>query len=426
MFYFLLFTRGKYIGFNNVDCSAIYKIRWLMDKIEDFDLKGKKVLLRIDVNSPVVKGKILDSPRFDESSRTINFLIKRKAKVVILAHQGRKGDRDFLPLRQHAIILGKHIGKEIKYIDSLFDNRAIKAINSLRDGQAILLRNVRDYADESDVKSKDNSYISFCKNFDIFVNDAFSVSHRKQGSIIIPPRYLKSFMGIGMEKEISILKRFNVGRKINTIYLIGGAKIDDYLSLFNNLSNKRNKILASGVLANLFLVAKGCNLGYENEWLKEKGYIALASQLKEIYKKYKNQIILPVDFAIDNNGSREEIKLLDFPINQKILDVGHETVKLFKSELKNAKSIFMKGPAGFSEIPEFSYGTVSILKNISLLSKKKGVFSLLGGGHLTTSIKEYNINNNFSHISNSGGALIAYISGEKLPGLEALKIKNKY
>ncbi len=388
-------------------------------KLSEVKVKDKKVLLRIDINSPVINGKIEDNPRLQECAHTIKYLIKNKAKLVIIAHQGRKGDRDFVYLKQHASLLTKHSKIKITYIDSLFETTASRAIENLKSGSALLLKNVRSYDDELDINKKDNKFSEFSKQFDLFVNDAFSVCHRKQSSLMIPPKYITSCIGLALEKEISALDKFSIKNK-PTLYLLGGAKVDDYLPIFNNLKNKRSKLIASGVLANLFLVAKGYNLGYENQWLQKNGYLKIIPELKKIHAKYRDQIILPIDFAIDANG-RKEIMLTNQPINGKLWDLGHESVKLFKQELSKSKAIFMKGPLGYSEIPKFSYATVEILKEISKLSKNKKVFSLLGGGHLTTSTAKYNIPNNFSHISTSGGALIAYISGNKLPALEILK-----
>jgi phosphoglycerate kinase len=154
-------------------------------------------------------------------------------------------------------------------------------------------------------------------------------------------------------------------------------------------------------------------------------YARLLPKLMQIYNEHKNQIILPVDFAInDKNGKREEISFSGLPTKEKIWDVGHETTQLFKDQLQDANAVFMKGPLGYSELPKFSYSTIEILKEVSNLTKKKKITSLLGGGHLTTTIKKYEVPDNFSHISTSGGALIAYLSGEKLPGLNAIKKLN--
>lgn len=391
--------------------------------LNDFNFKEKKILLRLDINSPVVKGRILDSPRFKESAETIKELSKKGAKIVILAHQGRKGKSDFLSLNQHAHLLSKYVSKRIQYIDDLFNSEALNKINSLKNGDIIILKNVRNFEDEINPKLKSNRYPAFCKNFDIYINDAFPASHRTQGSIIIPPKILPSCIGRAFEKELFALKNFHLKSKKKIAFLLGGSKAEDYISLFNILKNKNNKILVSGVFANLILVAKGHNLGYETKWLKEQGYNSLIPKLKILCKKYEKQIILPVDFAV--NGIQPEkakkriVKSLeDAPFNQKIWDVDKRTVELFKENLRGMDSIFMKGPLGYSELPQFSNSTIAILK---FLSKNKKAFTLLGGGHLSTTIQRYHIPNTFSHISTSGGALIAYLSGKKLPGIVALE-----
>ena len=388
--------------------------------LDKFNVKGKTVLLRIDINSPVVNGKVLDNPRFEASSKTIRYLLKNNAKITIIAHQGRKDSKDFLPLQQHARILSKYTKHNVRYISDLFGDKAKKEINDLKAGESIILKNVREYEDEINIKSKNNRYIKFCKLFDFYVNEAFSVSHREQGSIILPPRYLKSAAGLEFESEIKTLEKFKNKNK-RSVFILGGSKVEDYFSLFNFLKNKNNKILAAGVLANLFLIAKGYDLGYENKWIKDNNYIKLVPKLKLIYNKYRNQIFLPIDFGLfGDNGRRLDKNLKQIPFKYKIYDIGKETLALFKQKLNNIDYIFMKGPLGFSEIPEFSYPTVDILKYIAILTKREKIFSLIGGGHLTTTIKNYNIPKNFSYVSLSGGALIKYISGEKLPGIAAL------
>jgi phosphoglycerate kinase len=397
-----------------------------LKKLKDFNVKDKLVLLRIDINSPVVKGKIEDNPRFDEAVKTILYLIKKKAKTVILAHQGRPGSSDFLSLKQHSKILSKKTGNPIKYIDALFENKALEAIDKLNSGEVILMANVRNYDDES-ILAKSRFY-SLSKLFDLYVNDAFSVSHREHGSIIVPPKVIPSCIGPNFEEELEALRKFSFKGK-NILYVLGGAKIGDYLPIFKTLKNKNNKILAGGVLANLILVAAGFNLGYENTWLANNGYKNLMPLLKKHHKKYSNQIILPEDFAVGDleisNAERKEIPLSSFPSNRKIWDLGHQSVKKFINEIKNSDIVFMKGPLGHSEYWQYSYSTVKILKKVSELTKKEKIFSLLGGGHLTTTMKNYKIEDNFSHTSTSGGALISFLSGEKLPAVEALKNRPK-
>lgn len=391
-----------------------------LPKLDDSNFENKAVLLRIDINSPVVKGKIIDGPRFKESINTICELLAKKARLIIIAHQGRKEGKDFLSLKQHAKILSKYAGNGIRFVPDLFRELAKREIKNLETGKAILLENVRAYDDELNLKNKENKYHDFCKLFDIYVNDAFSVSHREQGSIVIPPLHLRSLIGRSFEKELNAAKHFSLNTHQSTALVIGGAKVEDYFPLFDALRKKKNKMLVSGVLANLLLIAKGKNLGYENFWAYEQGYAPLLPKLKITVEKYEKQIILPVDFAF-GDIERREIALEKAPFNGKIWDVGKKTLALYKKELENIEAIFMKGPLGFSEIPQFSLATVQMLKFIAQLTKKKKVFSLLGGGHLTTSIQKYKIPDNFSYISLSGGALIQYFSGKPLPGIEAIK-----
>jgi phosphoglycerate kinase len=395
--------------------------------LDDIDITGKRILLRIDINSAVVNGKVLDSPRFAGTIGTIKELIKEESKIVLLAHQGRKGGSDYLPsLEQHSKILSMHVGRRITYIDDVFGKKARKAIQDLQIGGIILLKNIRAYKDEFEIKKKDNKYRELCNLFDVYVNDAFSVSHRKHGSVVLPPKYLPSCIGRSFENELKALEHFHIYKSGKRAFIIGGAKIEDYFPLFLVLKEKNTKLLISGILANLFLIAQGRNFGYENKWLEKHGYFNFLPRLRVLLKKYKRQIILPVDFAFkDINGKRKEILLQEFPIEEKILDAGIHTIKFFKEQMQDARVIFMKGPLGFSELPQFSFGTVEILKNISKLTREKKIISVIGGGHLTTTVEKYKIPILFSHISTSGGALISYLSGNVLPGIAALEIKRK-
>ncbi len=388
------------------------------------NIKNKLVLLRVDINSAIDKhGKPLDSPRFIESAQTIKDLLKNKARLVIIAHQGRKGGDDFAPLKQHAKILSKHVGKKIDYINDLFGETANQAIYNLKEGQAILLENLRDYDEETHPGTYHNHFINFSKKFDLFINDAFSVSHRTQSSIVLPPKYVKSELSEAFKEEIRKLDNFALHKKHNKmIIILGGSKVNDYLPLFKFLNNKSNKIIAGGVIGNLILKINGINLGFENKWLRSQGYDKLMKPLTKIYDRHRSQIMLPVDFALAGS-KRREYPLTKIPFKRKIMDVGHETIELIKAELNNASRIIMKGPLGFAEFPQFEYATKEVLKHISNLHKRKGIPSLIGGGHLTT--EAYNNKNlSFSHISLAGGATIKYLTeGKKgIVGIKGIEL----
>ncbi len=377
-----------------------------MKTLSDFNFKNKIVLLRSDLNSDVKNKKIIPSERIKESAKTILELKRKKARIVVIAHQGRQGKDNFLSLKQHAKMLSKYV--KIKFVPDTIEEKAKKAIQNLKLGDAILLENLR-FLDEEFHPGK-NKLVKFFLNFNdmIYVNDAFSVCHRKQTSIISFPKYMPSCAGRLLEKEVVTLKKIQLKK---FLYILGGAKPEDDLILLEG-----NKVLACGLFGQLCVIAKGKNFGAQNKYLKKeiKNYSGV---LKKLKKKLKN-VQTPLDFAIKVKGRRKEIPLEQFPSKYEIFDIGKKTQELFKKEIKKTKAIYMKGPAGFATDKQFTKGTFEILKAIA---QNKG-FSIIGGGHLNDALEKSKIpKTKFNHISLSGGALLRYIAGKKLPGLEALK-----
>ncbi len=379
-----------------------------MKTLSDFNFKGKTVLLRSDLNSNVVNGKVLLGGRIKESAKTIKELKKKKAKIVVIAHQGQKGKATFASLRQHAKYLNKLT--KIKFIDDLIGKKAINEIKNLKPGQAILLENLRFEEDEfHPQKGKKNKLIKILTPlFNVYVNDAFSVCHRKHASIIGFPKYLKGFGGRLLEKEVIALKKINLK---NCLYVLGGSKPGDYLPLL-----KGNRVLACGLFGQSCLIAKGIDLGAQNKYLSKE--VSLNQALKDKLKKRLKNVITPLDFGIKVNNKRKDLDLSEFPSKYKIFDIGPKTRKEFIKKIKKTKAVYMKGPVGDFSSKGFEKGTFEILRAIS---KSKG-FSLIGGGHLNDAIAMSKIpRKKFDYISLSGGALLKMIAGEKLPGLEALK-----
>ncbi len=375
-----------------------------MKTLSDFSLKGKRVLLRSDLNSEVINGKVIESDRIIESVRTIKELKMRKAKVVIMAHQGKPGKKDFLSLRQHARLLNKYT--KIKFVPDVIGDRAKKEIIRLKEGEALLLENVRFEKDEfKPEKKKNNKIIKNLMPFiDIYVNDAFSVCHRNHVSMVLFPKYVESCAGRLLEKEVKALKKVKIKK---CLFILGGAKPEDNIKLL-----KGQRVLACGLFGQLCVISKGKDLGAQNIYLKDE--LKLIPKLK---KKLKN-VLMPVDFAVRKNGRRVELRLEEFPSKYEIFDIGKKTQELYVKEIMKAKSIFMKGPAGYYSDKKFSEGTKKILRAII----KSRAFSVLGGGHLNNALKVLRINKRrFGHVSLAGGALIYYIAGEKLPGLTALE-----
>lgn len=378
-----------------------------MRSLKSVNLNGKTVLLRVDINCTVIKNKVLMSERIKEAAKTIIFLKKKKSKVIILAHQGRPESSDYTSMEQHARLLSKIT--KVKFIKDILGKRAEQAIKQIKPGEAILLDNIRSIKDEFEPGK--NSIINFfAPLIDVYVNDAFSVCHRNQTSIVSFPNFFPSFPGLSLEKELNALKKINVK---SSLYILGGAKPEDNLKLLKNQS----KILTAGTFGLYCLLAKGYRLGAREEFLKKnKNFNSIIAEIK----KHISKIQTPIDLGIDFHGKRKEIALNELPTKYFIPDIGTKTIQLYSKEINKAKSVFMKGPAGF--YTTFPTGTNKILEAIA----KSNAFSLMGGGHLSEAINRSKISKNkFSHISLSGGALISYIAGEKLPGIEALKKGKK-
>ncbi|VVB78821.1 Phosphoglycerate kinase [uncultured archaeon] len=380
-----------------------------MKTLKDFVLKNKKVLLRSDINSDVLDKKVLPSERIKEAAETINYLIKNKAKVVVIAHQGNFGKEDFLSLKQHAKLLNKYT--KIRFVDDIIGEKAVSSINKLRSGEAILLNNIRFIEDEMHPEKENNAITkTLSPLFDLYVNDAFSVCHRAQTSVVSFPKYLPSCAGLLLEKEIKSLEKISIK---DCLYILGGAKPEENIKLLRG-----KKVLACGLFAQLCLVADGKDLGYQNEFLKKATLVK--GNYYEFVKKLKTKLVnveTPVDFAVSFNKKRKEFDLDEFPLNYEIEDIGKKTLEKYLKIIKKAPAIYMKGPAGNTSKKEYAKGTYEILKAVS---NCKG-FTVIGGGHLSDAIKNSKINTKkFGHISLSGGALLNYIAGEKLPGLESL------
>lgn len=371
-----------------------------MKTLKDFNFEGKTVLLRSDLNSDVQDGKLLKSERIKEAAITIRELKKKRAKIIILAHQGRPGDEDFISLEQHCKQLNKYT--KVKFVKDIISKEAEKKIKSLKEGDAILLENVRKLKEEFNI-NKNKMTDFFSRLCDIYVNDAFSVCHRAQTSILLPKYIKKSCAGRILEREVRALKKLKLGE---TLYILGGAKPEDNIKLLG-----KNKVLSCGLFGQVCLINKGKKLGEQEKYLKRKKIFI------EIPKEKLKKVETPVDFAVNLNG-RTEITLSGFPNEHEIFDIGSTTQKKYISEIKKAKTIYMKGPAGDCSKKAFCNGTFAILKAIA----DSKAFSVIGGGHLSDAIKASKIEvKKFSHISLSGGALLSYIAGEKLPGLEVLK-----
>ncbi|MFH7880445.1 MAG: phosphoglycerate kinase [Candidatus Aenigmatarchaeota archaeon] len=418
-----------------------------------FDFSGKTVLIRVDINSPYDSDskRLIDSPRIKAHAKTIKELQDRRAKVVVLAHQGRKGDEDFISLDKHADLLNKYLDKKIEFVNDVVGEKAKSKIKNLKEGEAILLDNVRFLDDETKEKSiEEHANSTIVRELypfaDYFILDGFSASHRAHASIVGFSTVLPSIAGRVMEKELKSISKafFSLGDNFKIVgniyvhdlprfqlkwdtFVLGGAKVDDCLKVMERILSQKGiemkKVLLGGLIGNLFLYASGIDINQDNLKVLEKlGYLNLLDRAKELLKERKKQIVIPEDVAIEENGERVEYDVNSIPSSGLILDVGKKTVEKFKEILSSSKYIIVKGPLGMYEKAPFAKSTREILEKIAELK----TFSLIGGGDTSTALELFGIpENKFSYVSLAGGALIDYLSKGELPGIKALETSYK-
>jgi phosphoglycerate kinase len=396
--------------------------------LDDFQVKNKVVLLRVDFNSeidPATKKVTSDVRIKAHAESTIKELAEKGAKTVILAHQGRKGDPDYTPLKQHAEILGKILKCPVQYVGDLYGEKAKAAIKELKGGEILVLENVRSFDGETkngtpEQHSKTDLVQNLAPLADLFVNDAFAAAHRGHVSMVGFTAVLPSAAGRIMERELKSLAKALEKPEKPCVYVMGGAKADDSLEISKYVLGNgiADYVLLGGVTSQLFLAAKGVDLGKKTmDFLAKKELTQFIPGIKELMQKYPNNIIVPVDVALDNSGKRKEIPVSKLPTELSIFDIGAKTVEEFAKIIAKAKSIVVSGPMGVYENKEFNYGTKKVLEAIA----NSKAFSLAGGGNTIAAIEEYGLQKKMGYISTAGGALIEFLMGKKLPGVVALE-----
>ncbi|MFH1100837.1 MAG: phosphoglycerate kinase [Methanobacteriota archaeon] len=395
--------------------------------LDDFNVENKTVLVRVDFNMPLNKKTldILDNTRIRLALPTIQELITKKAKIVILAHQGKQGSWDFISMEKHAATLQKLLGKKVTFINDIYGETAQNAIKNLHPGDIIFLDNVRKFPGETEKKSPEEHAKSvLVQNLyplaDLYVNDAFAAAHRAQCSLTGFTAVLPSCAGRLMEKELTTLEKIVSNPEKPSMFLFGGAKFADVIVTIDRVLTNHiaDEVFLTGLAANAFLKAQGYNLGIKNEEaFGEDGTPELFEQIKTVYNKFSHYIHLPVDFAIEENGVRKEITLQQLPVEQNLFDIGEKTILAYTNKLQKAKTIFVSGPCGVFENPLFKKGTDKIFNAIV----HSNAFSIAGGGHTVAAIDQLHLNTEFSHISTGGGALEKFMMGDKLAVVEALK-----
>lgn len=393
----------------------------------DFNFKGKRVLLRVDINCPMEKGtlKIINDSRIRAVVPTIRELVGKKAKLVILAHQSRKGKWDFTDLSAHAKLLSRSLGVPVKYVDDVIGDEAKAAIEQVEEGQVLLLGNVRSIDSESKTLSmaehaEGEIVKALAPLFDCYVCDAFGAAHRSQASLVGFDAVLPSASGRLMAKEMYALETiFNAPRR-PSVFILGGAKFDDVPHMIDRVlgSGRADTVIVVGLAGNAFLASRGVDIGDASRApLQEDLTPENFENAQKVMAKYGARIILPSDVAVEVGGKRVSINVGDMADAPAALDIGDESAEKFRKVIEGAKTTFMSGPAGMFEKPGFDKGTRSIMQAMV----DSGGLAVLGGGHTSAAAERFGLADSMSYVSTGGGALETFLLGDPLPVIEALE-----
>ena len=383
------------------------------------NLKSKKILLRLDLNVPLENGKISDTTRIDKILPTLNFLIQQKTKIIILSHVGRPKGKTVkkLSLKPIGEYLRKKLNKSVKLITENIYEIKNKDFFDKFDEEILILENIRFYAEE------ENNDLKFAKHLasfgDIYVNDAFSCSHRAHASIQQICKYLPSFSGLQLDLEVTALNKITTEITKPITCIIGGSKISTKIDIIKNLIPRFDNIIIVGGMANNFIEYFGNNIGKS---IKEKNCNEIIEVILSLSKKKECKIIYPEDVLVskDINGSSINKELDQILPNEMILDIGPKTVKKIINIIDNSKTILWNGPAGYFENPNFANGSIKIAKKIIENNKSNKIFSVVGGGDTVSLLNSLKIEGKFNFVSTAGGAFLEYLEGKKLPGITAL------
>lgn len=377
-----------------------------MRKITDLKLEGKTVIVRVDYNVPIKEGIVTDDNRIRQSLETINYLIEKKCKIILLSHLGKvktKEDLEKNTLKPVKIVLEKLLNKKILFSEELKGVELEEKIKMLKSGDIILLENTRhmDYPDKLESNCDENLSKYWSTLGEIFIMDAFGSAHRAHASTVGIAKYLPSAAGFLVIKEIDKLKEI---KNENKTLLLGGAKVSDKIGVIKNLINTANYVIIGGAMCGTFLKIKGYNVGKTFVDNEKDEYI------KDLVNKYEHKIILPVD-VMTENGEKSINEIND---DETIYDIGTETIKIFNEYLSSAKLVLTNGTMGLYEDQKYEKGTKYTLKCLY----DNDIKTIVCGGDTASAVKKFGYN--FYYISTGGGASLEYLSGEKLPGLEVL------
>ena len=386
---------------------------------DELNLKQKKILLRLDLNVPLDNDRITDTTRIDKILPTIKYLLKNDAKIIILSHVGRPKGRivNELSLKPICENLKKKLNVNIKLI-----SKSLKEINSSdlfidQDEKIVILENLRFYQEEEE------NNIEFAKHLarlaDIYVNDAFSCSHRAHASIFEITKFLPSFAGLQLNLEIDALNKITSKIKRPVTCIIGGSKISSKINIIKNLIPKFDNIVIVGGMANNVLKYKGFNIGKS---IQEANCDQIIKEIFYLSEKNNCKIVYPEDVTVgkDLNGSAKIKDVNKVSEDELILDIGPKTIQTVNNLIEKSETILWNGPAGYFENPNFAKGSLKIANKIVEKNKSNTIYSVAGGGDTVALLNRIGVTNNFNFVSTAGGAFLEYLEGKELPGIKAL------
>ncbi|WP_336336501.1 phosphoglycerate kinase [Haloarcula brevis] len=395
--------------------------------LDDLD-DGQRVLVRLDLNSPVEDGEVQDNRRFERHAETIDELVDRGFEIAVMAHQGRPGRDDFVSLAQHADILAEHIDHPVGFVDETYGPQAIHDIADLESGDVLVLENTRMCDDElpeedPEVKAQTEFVQTLKDEFDAYINDAYSAAHRSHASLVGFPLVMDAYAGRVMETEYeantAIAEKEFDGQ---VTMVVGGTKATDVIDVMTHLDEKVDDFLLGGIAGELFLRAASHPVGYDidDANLYDEQWETNSEKIESMLDDHRDQITLAVDLAYeDEDGGRAEQAVDD--IEEKTvsyLDVGSETVMEYSPVIRNSEAVFVKGALGMFEDERFSVGTAGVLEAIA----ETDCFSVVGGGDTSRAIEMYGMEEDeFGHVSIAGGAYIRALTGAELIGVEVLQ-----
>ena len=385
--------------------------------VKDIDLKGKRVLMRVDFNVPMQDGKVTDDKRIKASLPTIKYVLDQGASLILMSHLGRpKGGPDpEFSLRPAAEVLSSHLGIPVKMAPDTVGPEVEAMAKELKPGEVLMLENTRFH------KGEEKNDLDLAKQMaalgDVYVNDAFGSAHRAHSSTEGVARFLPAVSGFLMEQELEYLGRAVANPEHPYIAILGGAKISDKILVVETLLTQADKLIIGGGMANTFLAAKGLNM---QDSLVEKESLETA---RSIMEKSGNKLILPVDAVIadkfEAEANTQTVDVDKIPAGWRMMDVGPKTLELYKQALKGARLIVWNGPVGVFEMPKFAEGTFALAR----LLADSGATTVIGGGDSASAVKKAGVAKQMTHVSTGGGASLEFLEGKELPGVAALMDK---